>query len=221
MSRTDAHTGRRYHGMTADERAAKRRTAILDAALELFGTSGYAANSVKQICRNAQLTERYFYESFADREDCLAVLYEQVAAESRVATVRAMGAGQGGVAPDSTAADPADAAATAGFEAFVRYLTSDERRARVLLVEVVGVSEGMERRRHRVLRDFADLTARVMSGSAEPPRRTGLLAVALAGGLNHLLVDWLLAEQRATPAELVAAAADLFAGARLRLAERG
>ena len=67
-------TGRRYSGLHAEERVATRRTAILAAALEVFGRQGYAATTVKQICTEAELTERYFYESFTDKEAMLMAL---------------------------------------------------------------------------------------------------------------------------------------------------
>ncbi|GAA4824039.1 TetR/AcrR family transcriptional regulator [Tomitella cavernea] len=214
-------SGRRYGGLTAQERTARRRAAILAAALDRFGTEGYRAGSVKQVCRTAKLTERYFYESFADREDCLGALYDELIAELRDATAAAVEgslAGDGRVednTAESGASTPADTAAAAGIEAFVRNLTGDPRRARVVLIEVVGVSEAMERRRHRVLREFADLTMSVWThGATAPPEGTRLAATALVGGVNHLLVDWLMEGRRIDPAVLSRACTGLFQAAR-------
>lgn len=213
MSDADARTGRRYHGLTAAERTARRRAAILRAALELFGTHGYAASSVKQVCRSAQLTERYFYESFTDREDCLASLYDELIDRLESVTLTAVEH----ATADPAYSDPVDASAAAGLDALVRDLTSDRRRARVILIEVVGVSDAMEIRRHRVLWRFADLVLGVWTGDAEASTRARLMAMALVGGLNHLLVDWLMGDGTAQPSELIAAGTDLFAGARQRL----
>ncbi|MFE3446006.1 TetR/AcrR family transcriptional regulator [Nocardia sp. NPDC059180] len=184
----------------------QRRAAILESALEQFGTSGYAAASIKQLCRGAGVTERYFYESFPNREVCLAALYDSLAEAMRAATVTAL-----------AQADPdLDALTAAGLDAFIRYLTSDPRRARVVLIEVVGVSSEMEQRRHRVLRDFVDTV--MATWATDSPRALArverLTATALVGGVNHLLVDWLMDGRRDDPAELVAVCVDLFAAAR-------
>src|SRR5690606_1680294 len=86
----DRGAGRRYSGMDAAERTRARRAAILGAALELFGTAGFAATSVKQICVAAGLTERYFYESFRDRHAALAGVYGEIVAELRLSTQAAI-----------------------------------------------------------------------------------------------------------------------------------
>ncbi|RDI51162.1 TetR/AcrR family transcriptional regulator [Nocardia mexicana] len=204
-----APTGRRYAGLTPAERTEQRRAAILAAALELFGTKGYANSPVKQICQEAGLTERYFYESFADREDCLAALYSGIAEEMRAVTVAAV----------QEAAPDLDAVTRAGLAAFIGYLTDSPRRARVDLIEVVGVSEAMEQRRHAVLGDFTEIilaTWAASRGRAVTPHLRSM-AVVLAGGVNHLLVDWLMGGRQQSPAELVEACATIFSAVRVRV----
>lgn len=200
--------GRRYQGLTWQERTHARRAAILDAGLEMFGTLGYAASSVKKICGAAGLTERYFYESFTDRESCLAELYTALVDQMRAATLAAVESGPTDV----------DAAAQAGLQAFIGYLTEDPRRARVVLVEVVGVSPGMEQRRHGVLAEFADTVTAVWAASRTEPltQKERSTAVALVGGVNHLLVDWLMTGGAQRPSELVDVCATLFTAARQR-----
>lgn len=208
---SDRGSQRRYQGLTATERTVRRRAAILSAALELFGTAGYHATPVKRICRSARLTERYFYESFADREDCLAALYDHLVDGMRTATTAAV---------EAAPRDP-DAAAAAGLAAFIRYLADDPRRARVVLIEVVGVSEAMEHRRHRVLREFTDTIADVWADAAPEtlPPHARLTATALAGGVNHLLVDWLMDGRRTDPDVLVGVCAELFTAAHGRASQ--
>ncbi|WP_026919331.1 TetR/AcrR family transcriptional regulator [Gordonia shandongensis] len=197
--------GRRYAGIALEQRTQLRRAALLASALENFGTAGYAATSVKQICLTAELTERYFYQSFADREDALAALYDDLSTAMREATVAAVAAVDG---------DDIDAVARAGLAAFIGYLTDDPRRARVVLIEVVGVSSTMERRRHDVLSDFAAVVSSVWAaGGHELGSRERSLAVALVGAVNHLLVDWLLGDRRQDVAELVDVCELLFAAA--------
>jgi AcrR family transcriptional regulator len=87
---TEIAAGRRCSGLAPSERAKLRRVSLLAAALELFGTGGYAPTTVKQLCDGAGLSERYFYESFSDRENCLASLYESLMESVRTVTVSAM-----------------------------------------------------------------------------------------------------------------------------------
>lgn len=203
MTVRDAQSrGRRYSGMSSTERIDQRRQMLLDSALELFGTSGYSVASIKQICRGAELTERYFYESFAGRETCLQVLYDGLATAMRAETATAV---------DAAGSDLHEAM-TAGLSAFIGYLTDDPRRARVVLVEVVGVSAEMERRRHRVLQGFVELIMTVWSAHSERrfERRDRLIATALVGGVNHLLVDWIMNGRSDEPIDLIAACVEMF-----------
>src|SRR3954449_7388105 len=69
---------RTYGGVSADERVAARREKLLDAGLELFGTRGFATTGVKDICREARLTDRYFYESFANSEALFLAVFDRL-----------------------------------------------------------------------------------------------------------------------------------------------
>ncbi|PPJ30104.1 TetR/AcrR family transcriptional regulator [Nocardia nova] len=204
--------GRKYQGLMPDERRVQRRAAILDAALEVFGTSGYANSSVKQICRAARLTERYFYESFTDRESCLAALYSETVDGVRATTLAAMAAAGGDI----------DAQTRTGIQTFIEYLTEDRRLARVALIEAVGVSPAMEERRHEVLREFAEIVTTTWAAARPEPLSVEQhsAAVALVGGVNHLLVDWLMSGTPQTPAALTDVCTTLFIAARHALEAR-
>src|SRR5689334_24704619 len=78
--------GRSYRGVSAGERAAVRRAALLDAALDLLGGDPPATATMTAICERAGLTERYFYESFRSRDDLLVTLLDEVAEELRERT---------------------------------------------------------------------------------------------------------------------------------------
>lgn len=208
MGQVNAGDGRRYAGRDPAERARQRRAALVEAARDLFGTRGYPGTSVKGICARAGLTERYFYESFRDREAALTAVYDELVGGLRTATLDAI-----------ATAEHTDTLAARGLTAFVDFLTADERRARIVLIEVVGVSPDLEKRRHAVLSEFAELVADVWLDAKEPTCHQRLTAVALVGGVNHLLVDWLLGGGTQRPGELVQACVTLFAGARDRLVE--
>jgi AcrR family transcriptional regulator len=195
--RTAARKGRRYAGMPPGARLAARRERLLDAGLELFATRGYGATSIGALCRAAKVAPRSFYEAFPGREALLAALLDRLAREQLEAVADAIA---------SRPPDDVEARARAGLEAFAHVLTGDERKARVQLVEAVGVSPALERRRRQAIHAFADLVAaeviRLARARAIPPRPDGdvaLAALALVGAAGELLVDWVHAPAAARP----------------------
>lgn len=200
--------GSRYSGLDAEQRTHQRRQALLEAALELFANQGYPATSVKQICRRSSLTERYFYESFRDRHACLVQLYDELAEQMHTRTTAAI---------EAEVNTDVDQVTRRALSAFIDYLAADPRRARVVLLEVVGTSEELEERRHAVLRRFSELTVSVWMARLEqtvPTSRQRLATVGLVGAVNHLLVDWLHRGQHETREELVEVCSRMFSAVR-------
>ncbi len=180
------NSGRRWRGQTADERRTGRRAALIEAGIELFGTRGYLATSVKAVCDEAGLTERYFYETFEDREDLLAAIYDLLIQDSATAVLEAL-LGH----PDDLKASIA-----AALEAFANQVTKDPRRARIQEIEVVGVSAPMEEKRRGAIHAFADLIvakAREMGAKDRQGQiRLDVIAIGLVGAVNEQLVDYVL-----------------------------
>jgi len=59
---------RSFKGMSLEERQAERRERLMEAGLQAYGTQGFFSVTVRDICIEAKLTERYFYESFKNSE---------------------------------------------------------------------------------------------------------------------------------------------------------
>src|SRR3954452_21591813 len=116
---------RAYGGFSADERIAARRAKLLEAGLELFGTRGYATTGVKDICRVAGVTDRYFYESFNDGGALFLAVFDMVCDELFAAVVAAV----------ASAGDDAERRLRLPIDAFVRALAADPRKARVVFTE--------------------------------------------------------------------------------------
>ena len=178
--------GRRYRGLTPGERRAARRQRLLDIGLNSFGTVGYAATTIEQLCSDAGVTPRHFYEEFPSREALLLSVYDAAVRLTHEAAVQAV------------ASAPLDlrARTRAGIEAFVHAMCDDPRRARVLCVEAVGVSHEFESHRRDVIHDFADLTEaearRLRALRDEPPRDLHIRSVALVGAVHELVIEWAL-----------------------------
>jgi hypothetical protein len=109
--------------------------------------------------------------------------------------------------------------AEAGIGAFVHAMLDDPRAARVVCVEVVGVSDELEAHRRQVLRAFADVVAEearrlIATGDVVRRRDPRPVSLALVGGVNELVVDWLQSDEHVLPLdEVVAEMADLFVAA--------
>lgn len=186
-----------YAGVSAQQRRDQRRTALIEAGLQLFGTAGYLNAPVKNICAEAGLTQRYFYESFRDREDLLDAVYRSCVATLREATVAAATGylAQVGESTDRSGVPEAHIAALArtAFGAFLDTLTVDPRRARVILIEVVGVSPALEQLRLGAIHAWAELILSFLTPASDDSPRHALAAIGLVGAITQLLVDWQMA----------------------------
>lgn len=183
-----------YGGVSAQQRRDQRRTALVEAGLQLFGTEGYLNAPVKRICDEAGLTQRYFYESFSDREDLLDAVYRACVDILRTATTTAAAdylaqvpeVAAGGAVPEQHIPPLARVA----FGSFLETLTADPRRARVILIEVVGVSPALEELRLGAIHDWADLIVGFTMPGPEDAARHTIAAIGLVGAITQLLVDW-------------------------------
>ena len=195
---------RTYGGVSADERRAQRRTALLDAALELIGTHGFAKLTVSGLCAQAGLNERYYYESFDGRDAVLTAVIDRIAAEMAVAIVEALR-----TAPDDSRAK-AHAAITAG----IHLLTDDPRKARVSFIDGLATAE-LRTRITDTARVFSRLVAAEGIGfygiaAAQVAPAVDFRATYLVGGLLHTLTGWIQGELPMTRDELVDHTTDVF-----------
>ncbi len=115
----------RWAGVPLTDRRAERRALLVDAAFRLFGDGGEAAVSVRSVCRECGLNTRYFYESFADTDDLLGAVYDEVSAALAV-DVEAATTGAG---------DSLRARTRAGIAAVLGFSSADPRRGRVLFTD--------------------------------------------------------------------------------------
>jgi len=195
---------RRWRGKTAEERRAIRRDLLIEGGIELFGTRGYASTSVKAVCDQAGLTERYFYETFSDREGLLVAIYDILIEDSAAATLAAIEGTE----------DDLHGSMSAGLMAFATQVTKDPRRARIQEIEVVGVSETLERRRRNAIHAFAELIAaktREFGGrEGEGPLSIYVISLGLVGAVNEQLIDFVLGHIEISLADLVANQVAMF-----------
>lgn len=168
-----------WGGTTLAERRAARQAALREAALDLVGEQGGAGVTVRSVCRKAGLTDRYFYESFAGRDELLAAVFLQVADELQEVFKQVTG----------TAGTDPEQQARAAVEAFVSVCLDDPRKGRLLLVEPLsdpalsGVTIG-------VVPTFTRLVRHQLPPEASK-NKSVLTSVALTGAVATLFFGWL------------------------------
>ena len=192
-----------YGGVSADERRAARRAQLLGAGLEILGTRGWAQLSVRGVCREAKLSTRFFYESFADLDALAVAVFDDIHRRASAAMLEAVAA-----AGDA----PADQA-RAAIGTFVHELTADPRRARVVVVEALG-SPPLMGRGQDAMRETTRLIAGLGRAIYQPPpeadRLVDVTATLLAGGIAELLVAWMDGSLAIDGETLVDDCAELF-----------
>ncbi|WP_374319119.1 TetR/AcrR family transcriptional regulator [Aquabacterium sp.] len=177
-------SGRRYAGVDPQERQRLRRAKLVDAALAVFGAKGYHQATVRDVCKAAQLTSRYFYESFEGMESLFRVVYAQVNRQLMESTLEVL----------EHCPSDIHAMSEAALRNFLEFIRDDPRRARVMLIDALNVGEGMYSLANQINQDFAELIAGYLQQFMPNLAGSGLDAQVLSDGLvgaaNRIATQW-------------------------------
>ncbi|GAB2711786.1 TetR/AcrR family transcriptional regulator [Nocardia thraciensis] len=185
----DSGEPRIWGGTTLTERREARRAALLEAALDLIGEAGAGAVTMRAVCRKANLTDRYFYESFTGRDDLLDVLYRQVADEF-LTPMTAFAALDNPVRDRQLA------------QALVDKVLEDPRKSRLFLVEPYS-STGLGQTTIAVMPTFTRLIQDHLFTHIDDPMRRRLAAVTMASGNAGMFSAWLNGSLRVTREQII------------------
>jgi AcrR family transcriptional regulator len=160
----------RWSGVPLQDRQTLRRDELIAAGVGSLGGEAGPALTVRAVCRQAGLTERYFYESFADRDEFVRAVYDHVCSTAMAA-----------LASSDT---PRDAV-----ERFVALMVDDPVRGRVLLIaperEPVLAKSGAE-----WMPSFIELLQRKLTRITDPAVQA-MVATGLVGALSALFTAYL------------------------------
>ncbi|MEV0582237.1 TetR/AcrR family transcriptional regulator [Nonomuraea sp. NPDC050310] len=170
----------------------------MTAAYTLYARPGFAATTIERLCSEARISNRAFYECFGGREELLRAIHERCMEESLEAVSKAL----------QDAAPTMDARIKAGIRAYIEFTTADPRRARIMHLEVRRSGDILSGARQRAVEAFARLIEDETSQYSVPHRH--LLALAMVGALQELLIEWVLAEPAPAVEELVEVAIHIF-----------
>jgi AcrR family transcriptional regulator len=166
-------TPRPYGGVSAEDRRAQRRRRLLEAGLELFGTKGIAATTIAEVCEQAGLTKRYFYESFATIDELAGAVFSDVTGRLVEQVAPAIAAGAG--------VDPRPA-----LTVYLGAVLGDPRLARLLGTE--SRTPALAERQAAFGNRAVNLWFATAPGADDPSQR--LRAHAFAGAIAEVALVW-------------------------------
>jgi AcrR family transcriptional regulator len=165
---------------------------------------GYAAVTINDVVRHAQISKSTFYAHFSDKEDCFLAAYE--AASDLVIDVIV-----------SAADAPVPERARASTDAYLAALAADPALTRVFILDVLAAGPAALAARLEVNRRFAkalrELVAEGPIGELTPES-----ALLLVGGINELVLAALVEDRVADLPALTGTITDLV---RAAAADRG
>jgi AcrR family transcriptional regulator len=191
---------RPWRGVSAEDRRAERRAQLIEACFDVVGESGLDSVTVDAIAKQAGLSKRYFYESFADRQAVLSATYDELMSRVRARLVAAIAGKASG-----------EERIRAMVAELARALVDDPRGARLYME--ASRSTAVEDRRHHSFDEFGSIVATNLFAQPDDPRvaATALLIVA---GTTEVLASWLGGRLALSEADIVDLIVGIGLGAR-------
>jgi AcrR family transcriptional regulator len=175
-------TARQYGGHSAEERRLARRERLIEAAIRVYGEVGYRNATVKAVCEAAELTERYFYESFESSEALLIAAFLTVSHRLIDCLDRIRAEHAGG----------ADERCHAVLRTYFQALKDDPVAARLFVLEISRVGPAVDEAGAALLREFGELLSRTLAPNASATLKKGeLVRAGVVGAVLEITKVWI------------------------------
>lgn len=178
---------RNFRGLSLEQRQGERRERLIAAGLQVYGTHGFFSVTVRDVCAEAKLTERYFYESFKNSEQLFKAIYMQLIEQQQQVVMSAV---------MQAAGRPHDQMIRAGLTVFLRGLQEDPRMARILFIDAVLVSELYGTTIIEAVSRFDRMIQGFMLLMLPDAHRHGvqlsLVSTGLNGYVTHIVIRWVM-----------------------------
>jgi len=201
MASAATTSARPYGGVDAADRLATRRAKLLAAGLDLLGSDreDAAELTVRGICRQAGVAARYFYESFADKDEFVGAVFDWVIADLAATTQAAV------------AAAPPEEQTRAGMANIVRTIGGNARVGRLLFSAQLA-NAVLVRKRVESGALFAMLSGRHVEDALRVPANDRIKASAhfVVGGVGQTISAWLAGAVQLDPDQLIDQLASLL-----------
>ena len=180
---------RQFKGLSLTERKQARREKLIEAGIQDYGTHGFFAVTVKDICTEAKLTERYFYESFKKSEELFQTIFLKLIDELQQNVMQAI---------MQASADPKKMI-DAGLTALLTTLKNNPQMARIIYIDAMLVQELHNQaiiyetmsRFDRMIQAFVML---MMPHLDRPNREISLVATGLNGYVTQIAIRWVMSD---------------------------
>lgn len=180
---------RQFKGLSLTERKQARREKLIEAGIQAYGTHGFFAVTVKDICTEAKLTERYFYESFKKSEELFQTIFLKLIDELQQNVMQAI---------MQASADPKKMI-DAGLTALLTTLKNNPQMARIIYIDAMLVQELHNQatihetmsRFDRMIQAFVML---MMPHLDRPNREISLVATGLNGYVTQIAIRWVMSD---------------------------
>lgn len=182
----------------APELNPKHRSRLLEGMARAIAEFGYGNTTIADIVREASVSRRTFYQHFSSKPECLTALYG--AASHNVLKVL-----KEGIDPTHEWETQIESALAAYFGA----MAANPVLMRTLYIEIMHLGdEGLEARR-RVNREIAEFMMRVVNVPGRIKPLSTQMAMAVVGGINELILEYIEQDRVVHLRELVGPACEL------------
>lgn len=189
LSTKSPKTGKRrqFKGQSMEERQKERREKLIEAGLQVYGTVGFFSVTVRDVCSEAKLTERYFYESFKRSEELFKAVYLRLIDQLQKNILQAvMQSGQTNF----------KLMVNAGLNAMFTSLQNDPRMARILFIDAMLVHEMFGEAIADTLASFDRMAQAMFTLMFPKETRSQLQLSLISTGLNgyviHIATRWVM-----------------------------
>ncbi|MFV5491316.1 TetR family transcriptional regulator [Acinetobacter sp. ASP199] len=196
---------RQFKGLSMAERQQARREKLIEAGIQAYGTHGFFSVTVKDICTEAKLTERYFYESFKKSEHLFQTIFLKLIDELQQNVMQAM---------MQASSDPKKMI-EAGLTALLTTLRDNPRMARIIYIDAMLVQELHNQatihetmgRFDRMIQAFVML---MMPNLSRSEREISLVSTGLNGYVTQIAIRWVMSGFKQSMEEVLSSCSIVF-----------
>ena len=196
---------RQFKGLSLTERKQARREKLIEAGIEAYGTHGFFAVTVKDICNEAKLTERYFYESFRKSDELFQTIFLKLIDQLQHNVMQAI---------MQASTDPRKMIES-GLTALLTTLKDNPRMARIIYIDAMLVQELHNQatihetmlRFDRMIHAFVML---MMPHIDRSEREISLVATGLNGYVTQIAIRWVVSGFKQSMQEVLSSCSIVF-----------
>jgi AcrR family transcriptional regulator len=207
---------RQFKGLSLTERKQARREKLIEAGIEAYGTHGFFAVTVKDICNEAKLTERYFYESFKKSDELFQTIFLTLIDQLQHNVMQAI---------MKASSDPRKMI-EAGLTALLTTLRDNPRMARIIYIDAMLVQElhiqaTIHESMLRFVRMIQAFVMLMMPHIDRSEREISFVATGLNGYVTQIAIRWVVSGFKQSLEDVLSSCSIVFLSLLNTFSEKG